>query len=170
MFPQNDVSASQQDKMHMLLLATLLAALALHPANAYQEYPTVIAVYNATGESAIVNCSSGANYRYEINDLPLGNITSGTLLRLCSKSFVLTKNVSLSNLENIALVGYKFPTVRCEKETNLGIVLGSIRNLELHNFTVDGCGVMTTINPKADHNRPFATRDHSKRPHHPIHP
>ncbi len=152
MFPQNDVSASQQDKMHMLLLATLLAALALHPANAYQEYPTVIAVYNATGESAIVNCSSGANYRYEINDLPLGNITSGTLLRLCSKSFVLTKNVSLSNLENIALVGYKFPTVRCEKETNLGIVLGSIRNLELHNFTVDGCGVMTTINPKADHN------------------
>ncbi len=72
-----------------MLLLTTLAALALHPANAYQEYPTVIAVYNTTGESAIVNCSIGANYRYEINDLPLGNITSGTLLRLCSKSFVL---------------------------------------------------------------------------------
>ena len=143
---------TQRNKMLLLVLATLLAALALHPANAYQEYATVIAVYNSTGESAIVNCSNGTNYHYKINDLPLGNITSGTLLRLCSKSFILTKNLSLSNLENIALVGYNSPTVKCDKETSLGIVLGAIRNLELHNFTVDGCGVMTTIDSKADHN------------------
>ena len=140
----------------MLLLATLLAALALHSANAYQKYPTVIAVYNTTGESDIVNCSIGANYRYNINELPLDNITSGTLLRLCSKYFILRKNLSLSNLENIALVGYESPTVKCENEinvsSNLGIVLGNIHNLELHNFTVDGCGVMTTIDSKADHN------------------
>ncbi len=137
----------------MLLQAILIAlALNLAPANAQEKYPTVIAVYNSTNDHD-VNCSRGSSAHYNINDLPLDNFTSGTVFRLCSSSYTLTKNLSISALQNIALVGYNFPTLKCESErTNVGIAFGNIHFLELHNFTIVGCGVMTTIDTKADHN------------------
>lgn len=137
----------------MLLQAILLAlALSIHPANAQENYKTVIAVYNSTSDHD-VNCSSGASAQYNINEVPFENITSGTLLRLCSTSYTLTENISISSLQNIAFVGYNFPEVKCENERiNVGITFGNIRYLELHNLSVIGCGVATTIDTKPDHN------------------
>lgn len=138
-----------------MLLRTLLVVLAFCSANAQVKYSTVIAVYNSTNDN-VVNCSSGTSAQYTISELPLEKISSGTLLRLCSSSFTLTKNLSLNKyLENIAFVGNNFPILRCENEhvnVNVGISLENVHHLELHNFTIIGCGVTTTIDKTPDHN------------------
>lgn len=102
----------------------------------------VVAVYNSSDE-VNSSCVQGADYKYNINDLPL-NLSSNTLVKICS-NLTLTKNISLSSLQKVTVVGHSSPVVKCSVGTEVGLVFTNIHNLELTDFTVDGCGVTTDL-------------------------
>ena len=126
----------------------LALLLFLYPTTGLQDYSTVIAVYSSDNETD-ASCSKGADSHYSIDDLPLSNITSGTLLRFCSRTFVLNRNITLSYLDQIAIVGYGSTELIClndsQHNSDVGIVLKFIHNLELININVEGCGTMAHV-------------------------
>ena len=93
---------------NMLIKTFLAIIVCFQPATTYllQDYKAVVAVYDKADRTNR-NCSNGANYNTNIDDLTLGklNITSRTLLRFCSPTILLEKNLTLSNLEYITFVG-----------------------------------------------------------------
>lgn len=113
------------------------------------EKQNVIAVYDSS-EEIDLSCVQGAHLQYNISDLP-SNFSSNTVLRLCS-NLVIEKNIALSSLSNVTLVGYESPILRCPNGTEVGLVFTSMHNLELLNFAVIGCGMMTDVDTDPMHN------------------
>ena len=128
--------------------------LCLRSMNCVQEdYKMIIAVFNSSNE-VNPNCSSGANSHYSINELPFSNISSGTLLKFCSKSNVLKVKLTLTRIEQIALVGYEFPELKCynSSTSEAGFVFKDIHNLTIINMTIVGCGTLATVDPYPENN------------------
>ena len=135
-----------------LIQLAIVVSLFLH-STSLMDYKTVIAVYNSSSETN-GNCSMGADSHYSINDLPLPNITSGTLLRFCSKTIVLNRNLTLAHLDQIALFGYESTALKCLNipKSERGIILYGIRNLTFINMTFEGCGTMAHVSTLPRHN------------------
>ena len=110
---------------------------------------TVIAVYNSSNETNL-SCVQGADYQYTIDDLP-STFTSNTLLKICS-NLTIEKNLTMSNLNNTTLVGFYYPVLRCPVGIEVGLVFTDMHNLDLRNFTIDGCGLITDVDTNPSHN------------------
>ena len=113
------------------------------------DHQTVIAVYNSSNEKAS-SCVQGAHYQYTIDDLP-STFSSNTLLKICS-NLTIEKNLTMSSFNKMALVGYDDPVLRCPFGTEVGLVFTNMHNLELHSFTIDGCGLLTDVDTDPLHN------------------
>ncbi len=131
----------------MIGLLVIIASVSMVSSSRYQQ---VIAVYNSSSE-ANLSCIRGVDYQYSISDLP-STLSNNTLLKICSKVIVMKKNITLSNLSTVAIVGYDYPVLRCPNGTEVGLIFDGMQNLELHNFTVDGCGLMTDVDSDPKHN------------------
>ena len=132
----------------MFGLLVLLSAVALvHSAESQKVH--VIAVYNSS-EQINQDCIEGAGLKYDITDLP-SSFSSNTQLRICS-DLTLDRNITLLGLSNVAVIGYDNPVLRCPNETEVGLTCTNLLDLELRNFTVDGCGVTTDIEKNPLHN------------------
>ena len=135
-------------------MESLLAALiAFQLIQGVQGYEAVIAVYNSDGE--LNNCSYGANYIYNINDLSTERLKSNTLLKFCSDTITLKKRLSISSVSSLTLIGFAHnTTVNCiNRSGEVGIVLKYIQSLKLCTITIENCGVyvMTTVDPRLEH-------------------
>ena len=132
-------------------LSTMLALLVAVSAIAVvsSESQKVIAVYNSSDE-VNQDCIKGAELKYGIADLP-SSFSSNTQLRICS-NLTLDRNITLSGLSNVAVVGYDNPVLRCLNGSEVGLIFADLHDLQLRNFAVDGCGVMMDIDKDPVHN------------------
>ena len=127
--------------MAMLLEAVTILGI-LQAIQALQGYETVVAVYNSKEEYS--NCSYGASYNYTIDKLPTANLTNGTLLKFCSKSFTLNRTLVLFDLLDIAMIGTG-SSVGCTNDREAGMLLKSVQNYTLNNIAFENCQLKSRI-------------------------
>ena len=122
----------------MLLLLTSVQA-----ASSFTSYQSVIGVYDPERE-VDQNCLSGTSQKYPIKDL-VHLSTNNTQVRICSPHLELNRNITISYLTNVSIVGYHYPVIHCPDNTSAGLSFIGARNLELLNFTIMNCGLKTRI-------------------------
>ena len=134
-----------------MMIALYLVALIISVSQLVEssEKQKVIAVYNSSKEINL-KCVQGADFQYTLADLP-STLSSNTFLKICS-NLMIERNITLLNISNIYMVGYDYPVLRCPFGADVGLVFANIHNLELHNFTVDGCGLRTDVDADPQHN------------------
>ena len=126
------------------LLAVILALQLVQGSYSIDEYETVIAVTSSTHSELNPDCLNGSHFQYSIDELP-SNISNGTLLRFCSNSIVLKRNMALSDANRIAFVGFEFTKLTCIDGSGVGIELSNIQDLEINNIAIEACGRVASI-------------------------
>ena len=127
----------------MELLLILLLLTSVQAASSFISYQSVIGVYDPERE-VDQNCLSGTSQKYPIKDL-VHLSTNDTQVRICSPHLELNRNITISYLTNVSIVGYHYPVIECPDNISAGLSFISARNLELLNFTIVNCGLKTTI-------------------------
>ena len=79
---------------------------------------------------------------YTIDDLP-STFSSNTLLKICS-------NLTMDN--NLISISFGGLWWSCTEVLRSRLVFTDMHNLELHNLTIDGCGLLTDVDTDPLHN------------------